>query len=109
VAGEEKHPPRRKKLDAEILLAKKFDHYDLSRDAEHIIIPFLNVAYSCELVNANILHQNIDTIDLWDKKDNMLVQVSSQGDIVKKIRDTKQKQDKSAHPTGLSVRNPYSS
>lgn len=63
--------------------------YDVNHIAEDIFCDLLNTIFKWNLVNENSQHTNADSIDLIDKNEKIVVQVSSQSDkrkVLKSLR-----------------------
>lgn len=68
--------------------------YDVNHVAEDIFCDLLNTIFKWNLVNENSRHANADSIDLIDKNEKIVVQVSSQSDkrkVLKSLRGLEKK------------------
>ncbi len=66
------------------------NYYDINISSEYFFIPILNQLFDCELRNINAETKNATTIDLYDVKGKLAIQVTSDSSS-KKIRDTLRK------------------
>ena len=67
-------------FETEIRLANSADEYDINRHSETMLIPILDIVFSCSFQNLNYTEKkNYPAIDLGDPEKGLAVQVTSTG------------------------------
>ncbi len=83
---------------------KALDYYDGNKAAEGIAMMLLNHTYGLQLEELNPQHRNISAIDLGDTVNEIAFQVTSQKDVMRKIKKTLpifEKDHRKTYPNGI--------
>ncbi|QQZ29128.1 SMEK domain-containing protein [Thiothrix subterranea] len=77
-------------LSRKIEMHNSLGFFDVNRRAEHFYADFLNIVFGYELKNLNDIEKNATAIDLYDEKNGISIQVTSEAEI-SKYRETVEK------------------